>query len=141
MARLDSLIKLHQHRVDELQQKLADLYAEIQKLERHKADILNELEHEKDIAAHAHSAEEIMTFPGYAQLIRQKTKLVDETIEKIEYKVSQVQETLKDAYSELKRAELIQEKRDAAELAELEKKEREMLDEIGLETWRRNGEQ
>jgi nicotinate-nucleotide pyrophosphorylase len=65
---------------------------------------------------------------------------MDGAIAKINARIERAQDEIRAAFADLKKVEITQKNREDREEAEQNRKETIMLDEIGLETFRRNEE-
>jgi flagellar protein FliJ len=80
-------------------------------------------------------------FGSYAQAVREKIKALAQGMARLETRIQIAREDMREAFADFKKIEITQGRRDKAEEAELEKKESRDLDESGLETHRRRGEE
>ncbi len=136
MAELDSLIRIRKHDIDQKQKNLAQLYRKAEEL-KNKRDKLEtqlaiEAEKTKDM-----DKEIIGFFEPYAASVRAQIEEIDKTREDLEKRINIAQEDIRDAFAELKKIEIIQERRADEELADIKKKETDNLDEIAIDNFRR----
>ena len=82
-----------------------------------------------------------MTFGAYVDWHVAENKRVDRALEDNRQEIILMREEIMEAYQELKTLEITQENREKRELAELERKMNAILDEIGLNLYRRRKEQ
>ncbi len=68
-------------------------------------------------------------------------KKLDFLISKMEPRIIKAQDEMREAFSEQKKAEIIQEQREKEEAEKIAKKENSNLDDIGVEVFRRKDEQ
>jgi flagellar FliJ protein len=139
MADLVTLIRLHKHELDEKRQKLAALNEELARLEQQHRTLEREFEREKESARA--SAEAGVTFSGYAAQVKRRRAELDAAQAALEGKISAAKDSMMETFGELKKYEKAQEERDRAEAQSRALKESKELDEIGLEGFRRKGEE
>lgn len=137
MADLDPLIRYHKHGVEEKQRALSELYAVAEKLDAQKKALLDEMEHEKKLAQESNSPDTAAFLGKYLDNARKKADSIDDRRHDLEARINVAQEDMRAAFAELKKIEITQRKRTAAERAEEQEKEDRELDEIALESYRR----
>ncbi len=137
MADLDPLIRVHKHAIDQKQKFLAELYRQAEELAAQKQTMLNQLEEEKEKVKDMDVA--MLSYMGpYSEAVKARVAEIDEAAATLEARIEIARDDLREAFAELKKIEITQERRAAEELAAINKKESEMLDEIALDTFRRN---
>lgn len=139
MADLSVLIRLHKHELDEKRRALAELYGEMAELERRQRELERSFEAEKEaikVAGDVH-----FTFAQYAETVRQQQKSLTEEEQELEKHIEKAKTSLLETFSELKKYEMTQEERERLENEERLFRENRMLDEIGLENFRRKHEE
>ncbi len=139
MADLSVLIRLHKHELDEKRRALAELYGEMAELERRRRDLERSFEAEKE--AVTVSGDVHFTFAQYADSVRQQQRELTEEEKEIEKHIETAKNSLMETFSELKKYEMTQEERDRLEAEERLIKENRDMDAIGLENFRRKGEE
>lgn len=140
MTDLNPLIRLRKYRVEEKQKVLAELFRQTEILESRKMILSNEMEKEQALAEEQNSVEAMFAFVSYAARVQKELDNLDAAIGKMEPRIQKAQDEMREAFSEQKKAEIIQEQRDAAEQAEIARKENANLDEIGIDVFRRKEE-
>jgi flagellar export protein FliJ len=140
MADLDPLIRLYQKRVDDKQRVLAELYREVEILETLKSDMLAEIDSESKVIEGMEALDTHSYFGAYLQAMRKKIDVVDDGLKQIERRVNLAREDVRRGFAELKKVEITAESRDAEEARKLTKKESDLMDEIGLDAFRRGQE-
>jgi flagellar FliJ protein len=135
VADLSPLIRLKKHEVDQQRHVLAKLYQSLGLLEQERARIEAELAAEKDRLNH--SDEVAFTFAGYLEGAMRKINSVDQLRAQLNRQIEEEKDVLIDLFAELKKYEMTQEERERLEEEERQIKENQMLDAIGLETFRR----
>ncbi len=140
MADLNPLIRLRKYRVEEKQKVLAELFRQTELLEGRKRILLADMEREEALAQESDSIDAMFAFVAYAARVHTEIEKLNILIEKMEPRIIKAQDDMREAFSEQKKAEIIQEKREADEAKEIAKKEDTNLNEIGIEVFRRKEE-
>lgn len=139
MADLSVLIRLHKHELDEKRQALAALYGDLALMERERRALEDEFAREKK---EAEKMEEVhYTFAAYAETVQKRREEMDRLEAELSARIDVAKESLMETFGELKKYEMTQEERDR--LAEEERRIREskMMDDIGLEGYRRRSDE
>ncbi|TAL33983.1 MAG: flagellar export protein FliJ [Alphaproteobacteria bacterium] len=139
MADLSVLIRLHQHELDEKRRALAELYAALAELERQQRDLEREFDMEKAAVAKANDVH--FTFAQYAESVIKRREELNVAEAELEEHIQKAKLSLLDTFSELKKFEMTQEERERIEDAERQFRETQELDAIGLEGFRRKGDE
>lgn len=139
MADLTALVRLHKHELDEKRRVLGELYSLLALLEREQRDLERDFEREKaaaDVAGDIH-----FTFANYVEKVRRQRISLMERSAALEEQITTAKDSLMETFSELKKYEMAQVER--ARLAEEERlfKESQDMDAIGLENFRRQGDE
>ena len=135
MAQLHGLIKFRRHDLEEKRKLLSILNTELEVLRGEKKSLLDRLTAEKNLAA-----VDVDVARNFGVYLNRVLKQCGELDELIAAKLEQVQaatHVVQDAYLEVKKLEVTQEKRDQQEEDRLDRIETNTLDEIGIETFRR----
>lgn len=138
MADLFGLIRLRRHTVEEKQKVLSALYREAENFQNKRRAMEEQILREKALAGEDRDAG--IFFGIYAERMRRKIGLIDDAIAKINVRIAAAQEDVRAAFAEQKKAEIIQRKRDEEEESEIAAREDRVLDEIGIEGFRRKDE-
>ena len=133
---LNTLIRVHQYRVDEKRRVLGDLLGEVASLEQKNEYLEYQIIAEQKIANSAPESAG-MYYGAYAKEAVNKRKAIQEEISDFERKISEAQEDMRIEYKNLKTFEITQESRDQIIALETTKTEQAILDELGQETHRR----
>ena len=133
---LYTLIRLHQYRVDDKRRSLGELLGEVSSLEQQGENLEKEIVSEQSIA---NSAPESfgMFYGEYAAAAVQKREDISQEISGVEEKIVVAQEEMRAEFNDLKVFEITQETRDEADALEATREEQAILDELGLEAYRR----
>lgn len=137
MADLHALIRYRKHIVDEKQRVVARLYREAEEIEQRKQNILDQIEKER-AQAEEMQIPFVMTYYGlYVDGARKKIKGLERALAKVNSRIEKAQEDLREAYAELKKIEITQRQRAQEEQEEEKRKETQILDDIGIDSYRR----
>lgn len=136
---LKSLIRLNEWTVDEKRRVLGQKLAKVAELEEGLKSLENELLTEQSTAQE--SPQEAGLFYGnYVNGVINRRDRFKSQIVKMEEQVVAAREDLNEAYRELKKFETINKQREKREAEELEKKQQQTLDELGLQNHQRKTE-
>jgi|TARA_R110002126_G_scaffold13118_1_gene56029 flagellar export protein FliJ len=141
MAELDPLIRLYKKTVDDKQRVLADLYRTLEELEQRKQAMLDEVASESKAVEDMNSLDTQSFFGAYAAGMRKKISRVDDELQKMELLVDAAREDVREGFTELKKVELTAEARAEAEAKKNAKKDSDIMDEIGIDAFRRQQEE
>lgn len=139
MADLHALIRLHKHELDEKRRALAELYAALAELERRRRDLQRSFDAEKEAVSAGGDIH--FTFAQYSETVAQSFREMDSAETELEELVTKGKESLMETFSELKKYEMTQEERDRLEEEERLFRENQTLDAIGIEGFRRKGDE
>lgn len=137
MANLKPLIRLRKYRVEEKQKVLAELFRQSELLEGRKRVLLSDMDREEKMAQESSSIDAMFAFVAYAARVHTEIEKLDMIMAKMEPRILKAQDEMREAFSEQKKAEIIQEQREDEEKKEIAKKENTNLDEVGVELFRR----
>lgn len=133
---LQSLIRLNEWKVDQKRRNLGEKLQQMADLEAGLASLENELLAEQNIAQE--SPQEAGFFYGnYATAVISRREQFESDIAEMTAKISAAQEELNESYRELKKFEIIDKQRQKREAEERDKKEQEILNELGLQNYQR----
>ena len=136
MADLEPLIRVRKHTVEQKQKFLAELYRQAEDLEREKETVLERLEQERESVKEM-QVQMLSYFGPYSKAVKARVTEIDHARGQLETRIEIAREDMREAFAELKKIEITQERREAEEEAEINKKESDELDEIGLDIFRR----
>lgn len=137
MADLDPLIRLRKYAVEEKQKILADLFREAEALEGRKASLREQMERERKIAEEKDEFETYSAYILFAERVRGEVGDIEDKLEILDTKIAKAQDAMREAFADMKKVEIIQRTRKEEERAVEESKEASVLDEIGIEGFRR----
>ena len=141
MANLKSLIKLRRHNVDEKQKVLAQLYREVEEIERGKNMLIDRLRTEREALDKSGMLEMYAYFGRFSQNIHRMIERLNAEKAKLETRITIAQDDVREAFAGMKRIEIVQRERERAEKKKQADKEARELDEIGLDGFRRNSDE
>jgi len=136
MADLDPLIRVQKHALDQKQKFLAELYRQAEEFENQKTTMLDTLQEERE-KINDMGVEMLAYFGPYADSVKARVKEIDAALETLNTRIELAREDIRTAFSELKKIEITQENREKQERKEIDKKQSNELDEIGIEAFRR----
>jgi flagellar export protein FliJ len=139
MADLNPLIRVRKHVVEQKQKFLAELYRQADEMNRQKQNLIDQLAEEQEKIKDM-PASMLSYFGPYTEAVRERIKDIAEAISKLETRIDIAREDMREAFAELKKIEITQERREEEEEKEINKKESDELDAIGLEVFRRKQE-
>ncbi|NQZ14731.1 MAG: hypothetical protein HRT94_07915 [Alphaproteobacteria bacterium] len=137
MAELDGLIRLRRNTVEEKQKILADLYRNVEKLEKRKKELEEKLRKEREAIDNNPELETMTYFGRFEAVVLRDIDRLNEELKKWELRVQIAQDDVRNAFADLKRVEIVDRRRKEEEAAEQKAKEERELDEIGIEGFRR----
>lgn len=129
MKSRESLIRLRRFEVDERRQKVADIESMIADFRQMSSDLERQIEVEQERAGV--SDVNHYAYPTFAKAAIQRRENLVASIEDLEAKLEKAREELAEAFEELKKVELMQERESERSRAYAESVEQEELDEIG----------
>ena len=136
MADLNPLIRVQKHALEQKQKFLAELYRQAEDYEGQKTQMLKTLEEEREKLDDM-GVEMLRYFGPYEASVDARVKEIDEALLTLNTRIDLAREEMREAFAEFKKIEMTQEERDAAEQRDIDKKQSDELDEIGLEVFRR----
>lgn len=136
MKRFETLIRLHRWQLNERRRQLADLETAVEATRDRIASL------DAMLAAEAQEADRDLSrraaFPAYAEAMRRRRAKLAETLDMLTASIAEAQESVTDAFQELKKYELAQEARRRRDDEASARRERILLDEMAIEGYRRN---
>jgi flagellar export protein FliJ len=95
------------------------------------------MEREEALAEQSDSIDAMFAFVAYAARVHTEIQKLNMLVDLMEPRILKAQDDMREAFSEQKKAEIIQEQREDEEQKEIARKENTNLDEIGVEVFRR----
>lgn len=139
MADLDPLIRIRKHALEQKQKFLADLYRQSEELERQKKSLLDTLLEERKKVDEM-GVQALGYFGHYSEAVRGRVEDIEDSLKKLNNRIEVAREDMREAFTEMKKIEITQERRDAEEERKQKKKDDAILDEVALEGFRRKEE-
>lgn len=136
MAKLDGLIRVRKHALDQKQKFVAELYRQAEELAEQKSTLLDQLAEEEE-KVQEFGVEMLSYFGPYSEAVKERVEDIDQATETLENRIEVAREDMRAAFAELKKIQITQKRRDDEAEDELNKKESDELDEMGLESYRR----
>lgn len=137
---LHTLIRIREWDVDEKRRILGELLKTLYGLEEQARKLEADFREEQRIAA-ASPAEAGFCYGVYAHTVIERREELARLIAGAEARVAKAQDRLRAAHGELRKFEMAQERRDKEALAERDRKDQAILDEIGIRGYlRRRGQ-
>ncbi len=124
----ESLIKLARFQVEELQRQMADVDAARQRLHAQVEKLDADVERERKLAETNPDA--AATFGAYSQAMKTRKQNIHVSLSDIDVQAESLREELREAFEQLKKYELLEERRQAAQQARERASEQAELDEI-----------
>jgi flagellar protein FliJ len=130
MKSRETLIRLKKFQVDEKRRKVAQIEGMIAEFERIAGDLEREIKTEQDRAG-IHDPGHF-AYPTYAKAAMQRRENLKRSVSELRGQLDEAQAHLGEAFEELKKVELLDERDQARERAEEEAREQAELDAIGM---------
>jgi flagellar protein FliJ len=130
MKSRETLIRLKKFQVDERRRKVAQIEGMIAEFERIAGDLEREIKVEQDRAGIHDPAH--FAYPTYAKAAMQRRENLKRSAAELRGQLDEAQAALGEAFEELKKVELLDERDQARERAEEAAREQTELDAIGL---------
>ncbi len=137
MADLNPLIRVRKHAVEQKQKFLAELYRQAEQLAEQKQTMLDQLAAEREKLKDNNSVDMLKYFGTYTEAVKARVKDIDDSIAMLNTRIDIAREDMREAFAELKKIEITQERRESEEIAELEKRQSQLLDDMAIEGFRR----
>jgi flagellar protein FliJ len=129
MKSRETLIRLKKFQVDERRRKVAQIEGMIAEFERMAGDLDREIKVEQERAGIADPGH--FAYPTYAKAATQRRENLKRSADELKMQLADAQAALQDAFEELKKVELLDERDQARERAAENAREQSELDAIG----------
>ncbi len=129
MKSRETLIRLKKFQVDEKRRRVAQIEGMIAEFERMGADLEREIKTEQDRAGIHDPAH--FAYPTYAKAAMSRRENLKRSADELRAQLDDAQAALGEAFEEMKKVELLDERDQARERAELDAREQADLDAIG----------
>jgi flagellar export protein FliJ len=130
MKSRETLIRLKKFQVDEKRRKVAQIESMIADFDRMAADLEREIKTEQERAGIHDPAH--FAYPTYAKAAIGRRENINRSADELKGQLDAAKDALADAFEELKKVELLDERDQARERAALDAHEQADLDSIGL---------
>ena len=140
MANLESLIKLRRNTVEEKQKILGEIFRQMEAIENQKKDLQDKLKREREALDDVMDIEARSYFGRFQDVVMGNIENLTAQAKSLESKLQIAQEDVRAAFAEQKRVEIVHDRRKAEEAKEIQNKESQELDAIGIEGFRRQEE-
>jgi len=130
MKSRDTLIRLKRFQVDEKRRKVAQIEGMIAEFDRMGTDLEREIKTEQDRAGIHDPAH--FAYPTYAKAAIQRRENLKRSADELRVQLDDAKAALGEAFEELKKVELLDERDQMRERAEEEAREQAELDAIGM---------
>jgi len=140
MADLEALIRLRRHTVEEKQKILGDVFREVEIYEGQKIELNERLERERAALDENLDLETRDFYGKFKGVILDKIDKIDVELAALETRLNLAQEEVRAAFADMKRVEIVNDRRTAEERQAILDKESAELDDIGIEGFRRKEE-
>ena len=130
MKSRETLIRLKKFQVDEKRRRVAQIEGMIAEFDRISGDLDREIKTEQDRAGIHDPAH--FAYPTYAKAAMQRRENLRRSVSELRTQLDEAQAALGEAFEELKKVELLDERDQMRERAEEEAREQAELDAIGL---------
>jgi flagellar FliJ protein len=134
MKGIPTLIRMHRWRLEEMRRELGELEGLHADLRRRRENLEQELRAEQQLAAS--SPEWSYTYSGYATSYMHRRDKLEESIREVEATLVDARERVRDAFQEVKKYELVEERTRRRIEAENARAVQGELDEMGLQMHR-----
>lgn len=135
MKGVEALIKVHAFELDEKRRSLKEIEEFRQQIEGSLVTLQVELTEEQKAAQH--SVEGTYAYGGFARSVIQRRVALEESLVAVTLQVDEAREAVAQAFETLKKYEITKAGRDSAAVAESRRRERILLDELGLHAFTR----
>ena len=130
MKSRETLIRLKKFQVDEKRRKVAQIEGMIAEFERMGADLEREIKSEQERAGIHDPAH--FAYPTYAKAAMTRRENLKRSADELRIQLDDAKGALGEAFEEMKKVELLDERDQARERAEFDAREQAELDAIGL---------
>jgi flagellar protein FliJ len=130
MKSRETLIRLKKFQVDERRRKVAQIEGMIAEFERMAGDLDREIKTEQERAGISDPAH--FAYPTYAKAAMQRKENLKRSADELKVQLDDAKAALGEAFEELKKVELLDERDQARERADENAREQTELDTIGL---------
>ncbi|MEZ5758047.1 MAG: flagellar FliJ family protein [Emcibacteraceae bacterium] len=131
---LKGIIRLHKWQVDEKRRQITELEVMRGELLEKLNKLINELENEKE--AFSRSTVVSINFANYASSVMKRRENLEASVTEIDVSIENMKDELSEAFKELKKYEIVEQRALERKRQEEKRREQERLDEISLNMYR-----
>lgn len=136
MADLNPLIRVRKHAVEQKQKFLAELYRQAEELAAQKTSLETTLAEEQEKVKDM-GIEMLAYFGPYSKAVQDRIQDIEDDTAKLNARIEVAKDDMNLAFTDLKKIQITQERREEEEERAQNKKESNDLDETALEIFRR----
>lgn len=137
MADLNPLIRVRKHTVEQRQKALAELYRQAEELAAQKKDLEDQMAAEREKLKKINTVEMLTYYSNYTKAVKKRVADIEGAMKNLDGRIEVARETMREAFAEFKKVDIVQDRREAEERAALDKKESQAMDEMAVENFRR----
>ncbi len=135
MARsLSGIIRLHKWQVDEKRRQITELEVMKEELVERLEKLLSDLASEQENLAKSNVVD--INYANYASSVMTRRENIEASITEVDVSIENMKDELAEAFKELKKYEIVEQRAIEREKEELKRKEQDRLDEISLNQFR-----
>ncbi|WP_339860540.1 flagellar FliJ family protein [Paremcibacter congregatus] len=136
---MSGMIRLHKWQLDEKRRSMGELESMRAELVGKMRDLETELATEQKKAADAPVVS--ISYAGYAQLVMVRRQNLHNSIAEIDVSIDEMKDLVSEAFKELKKYEIVEQRERERELAERNARQQDEMDELALTMHRRSQKQ
>lgn len=136
MAKLEPVIRMRKHALEQKQKVLAELYRQAEEYETQKNLLLTQMEQEREKMEEL-GVEMISYFGPYSKNVETRVSNIDIVLVRLNARIEVARDDMQSAYAEMKKLEITQERRDDEDKRKIDKKDSDEMDDIGIDGFRR----
>jgi len=133
---LSGIVRLHKWQVDEKRRQIAELEVMRSDLEKKLEKLDSDLKDEQKNVASSNVVD--INYAGYAAAVMKRRENIEASITEVNVSIENMKDDLAEAFKELKKYEIVEQRAVERELHEQKRREQDRLDEISLNMFRMN---
>ena len=131
---LSGIIRLHKWQVDEKRRQITDLEVMRNELVEKLEKLLSDLESEKENLSNSNVVD--INYANYASNVMTRRENIEASITEIDVSIENMKDELSEAFKELKKYEIVEQRAVEREKLEQKRREQDRLDEISINMYR-----
>ena len=131
---LSGIIRLHKWQVDEKRRQITDLEVMRNELVEKLEKLLRDLESEKENLSKSNVVD--INYANYASNVMNRRENIDASITEVDVSIENMKDELSEAFKELKKYEIVEQRAIEREKLEQKRREQDRLDEISINMYR-----